>query len=107
MIVLMIVEMFVTMIDQIDKIAKIARKVAEIVKTWEKLKCGLHGWVVRRRTKYQCETRALAGEITTLPEPSAMCTEKTEIGRGWVTILGRSSTIGGMRGAELAEGVKQ
>ena len=49
----------------------------------------------------------MAGEITTLPEPSAMCTEKTEIGRGWVTILGRSSTIGGMRGAELAEGVKQ
>ena len=70
-----------------------ARKTIELVKTWKRLKSGLFGKVVRRRTKYKCELKLQTGVKTFQPGPSAIF--GAESGRGWVTKSGSNSEISG------------
>ena len=70
-----------------------ARKIVELVKTWERLKSGLFGKVVRRRTKYKCELKLQTGVKNFQPGPSVKFEE--ESGRGWETKSGSISKISG------------
>ena len=73
---------------------KYARKFARIFKTWERLKSGLCGWKVRRKTEYSCETKASESSMNIFqPGPSVILSDLNTKGRGLVRKRGSNLGI--------------